>query len=47
MNTGLQGKNGFLKKPMKEVETQVSVKINNSGPNTLVDSDVLNKKDIR
>ena len=45
MNTGLQLKNRFLQQPMKGVETGVCQN-NDGGTRTLVDSDILNKKDV-
>ena len=45
VNTGLQLKNRFLQHPMKGVETGVCQN-NEGGTRTLVDSDILNKKDV-
>jgi len=45
VNTGLQRKNRFLQQPMKGVETGVCQN-KNGGTRTLVDSDILNKKDV-
>ena len=45
VNTGLQWKNRFLQQPMKGVETGVCQN-NDGGILTLVDSDILNKKDV-
>ena len=45
VNTGLQLKNRFLQQSMKGVETGVC-QHNDGGTRTLVDSDILNKKDV-
>ena len=45
VNTGLQWKNRFLQHPMKGVETG-DCQNNDGGTRTLVDSDILNKKDV-
>ena len=45
VNTGLQWKNRFLQQPMKGVETGVCPN-NDGSTRTLVDSNILNKKDV-
>ena len=45
VNTGLQWKTRFPQQPMKGVETGVCQN-NDGGTRTLVDSDILNKKDV-